>query len=216
MGHQPGLHRAGDARAGLDGRRCSACQRSSSRRRQRGRRDPGFGLERHAVRAAGGARTGDRAGIQRARLRRAAGGLHLDPGAFVGREGGQDRRAGTGRTCGSSRWTSALRMRPDRLREQIAQDREAGLHAVLCVAPRSGTTSSNAFDPLPEIGAICREDGSLAARGRRDGGHGGPVPRVPPLFARTGAGRQLLLQPAQVDVHQLRLRLLLRGRPGRR
>ena len=30
-----------------------------------------------------------------------------------------------------------------------------------------------------------------------------------------GAGRQLRLQPAQVDVHQLRLRLLLRGRPGR-
>ena len=54
----------------------------------------------------------------------------------------------------------------------------------------------------------------LAARRRRPGRHGRPLPRVPLPPRRPGTGRQLLLQSAQVDVHQLRLRLLLRGRPG--
>ncbi len=49
-------------------------------------------------------------------------------------------------------------LRPDALKEQIKQDREAGL--VPCfVCATVGTTSSNAMDPLPEIGAICSEEG---------------------------------------------------------
>jgi aromatic-L-amino-acid decarboxylase len=48
-------------------------------------------------------------------------------------------------------------MRPARLREQIQQDRHAGLLPCFVTATL-GTTSSNAFDPLPEIGAICREE----------------------------------------------------------
>jgi aromatic-L-amino-acid decarboxylase len=47
-------------------------------------------------------------------------------------------------------------MRPDVLSRQIEQDRRAGL--VPCfVCATVGTTSSNAIDPLPEIGRICRE-----------------------------------------------------------
>jgi aromatic-L-amino-acid decarboxylase len=46
-------------------------------------------------------------------------------------------------------------MRPDALARQIEQDRGAGL--VPCfVCATIGTTSSNAIDPLPEIGRICR------------------------------------------------------------
>jgi aromatic-L-amino-acid decarboxylase len=49
-------------------------------------------------------------------------------------------------------------LRPDLLAQQIRQDRQAGL--VPCfVCATVGTTSSNAIDPLPEIGAICREEG---------------------------------------------------------
>jgi aromatic-L-amino-acid/L-tryptophan decarboxylase len=46
-------------------------------------------------------------------------------------------------------------MRPELLAQQIENDRQAGL--VPCfVSATVGTTSSNAMDPLPEIGRICR------------------------------------------------------------
>jgi aromatic-L-amino-acid decarboxylase len=49
-------------------------------------------------------------------------------------------------------------MRPDLLAKQIDSDRQAGyLPCFVCAT--LGTTSSNAFDPLPEIGRICRERG---------------------------------------------------------
>jgi aromatic-L-amino-acid decarboxylase len=49
-------------------------------------------------------------------------------------------------------------MRPDALERAIAQDRQAGM--VPCFACATlGTTSSNAFDPLREIGRICRDAG---------------------------------------------------------
>jgi aromatic-L-amino-acid decarboxylase len=49
-------------------------------------------------------------------------------------------------------------LRPDALARQIKQDRQDGL--VPCfVCATVGTTSSNAMDPLPEIGRICREEG---------------------------------------------------------
>jgi len=49
-------------------------------------------------------------------------------------------------------------MRPEALAEQIAQDKQAGLQPCF-VSATVGTTSSNAFDPLPELGRICREQG---------------------------------------------------------
>ncbi len=49
-------------------------------------------------------------------------------------------------------------LRPDVLARQIRADRQAGL--VPCfVCATVGTTSSNAIDPLPEIGRICQEEG---------------------------------------------------------
>jgi aromatic-L-amino-acid decarboxylase len=49
-------------------------------------------------------------------------------------------------------------LRPELLAEQIRRDRQEGL--VPCfVCATVGTTSSNAIDPVPEIGRICREEG---------------------------------------------------------
>jgi aromatic-L-amino-acid decarboxylase len=49
-------------------------------------------------------------------------------------------------------------MRPDALAHAITQDRRAG--KVPCfVCATVGTTSSNAIDPVPAIGRICRDDG---------------------------------------------------------
>ncbi len=47
-------------------------------------------------------------------------------------------------------------LRPDALAAAIAQDRAAGLKPCF-VCATVGTTSSNAMDPLPAIGRICRE-----------------------------------------------------------
>ena len=49
-------------------------------------------------------------------------------------------------------------MRPEALRSRIRQDKRAGLLPCF-VCGTVGTTSSNAIDPLPEIGALCREHG---------------------------------------------------------
>jgi aromatic-L-amino-acid decarboxylase len=49
-------------------------------------------------------------------------------------------------------------MRPEALASRVREDRQAGL--VPCfVCATVGTTSSNAIDPLPEIGCLCREEG---------------------------------------------------------
>jgi aromatic-L-amino-acid/L-tryptophan decarboxylase len=48
-------------------------------------------------------------------------------------------------------------MRPDALSEQIARDRGDGLLPCF-VGATIGTTSSNAIDPVPAIGRICREE----------------------------------------------------------
>ena len=48
-------------------------------------------------------------------------------------------------------------MRPDALAKQMKLDREAGLIPFF-VSATVGTTSSNALDPLPAIGTLCREN----------------------------------------------------------
>ncbi|MBW2072909.1 MAG: aspartate aminotransferase family protein, partial [Deltaproteobacteria bacterium] len=49
-------------------------------------------------------------------------------------------------------------LRPEALARQIDQDRQAGLMPCF-VCATVGTTSSNAIDPLPEIGRICQDEG---------------------------------------------------------
>jgi aromatic-L-amino-acid decarboxylase len=52
---------------------------------------------------------------------------------------------------------SHFAMRPDSLLEQVERDRREGLKPFF-VSATVGTTSSNAFDPLPAIGRICRKN----------------------------------------------------------
>ena len=49
-------------------------------------------------------------------------------------------------------------MRPEALARQIEQDRHSGLTPCFACAT-VGTTSSNAIDPVPQIGRLCREQG---------------------------------------------------------
>jgi aromatic-L-amino-acid decarboxylase len=48
-------------------------------------------------------------------------------------------------------------MKPDALVRQVQEDRQAGLKPCF-VCATVGTTSSNAIDPLPQIGRICQEE----------------------------------------------------------
>ena len=52
----------------------------------------------------------------------------------------------------------AFRLRPDRLREAIAEDRAAGRRPLM-VATQAGSTAVGAVDPLEELADLCAEEG---------------------------------------------------------
>ena len=58
------------------------------------------------------------------------------------------------------------RMRMDRLRERIAEDRRAGYRPFMVIGT-GGSVATGAVDPLPEIAALCRAEGVVVPRGRR-------------------------------------------------
>jgi glutamate/tyrosine decarboxylase-like PLP-dependent enzyme len=66
------------------------------------------------------------------------------------------------------------RMRMDRLRERIAADRRAGYRPFIVVGT-GGSVATGAVDPLPEIGALCREEELWF---HVDGAYGAPAARV--------------------------------------
>ncbi|HEX6050160.1 MAG TPA: aminotransferase class V-fold PLP-dependent enzyme [Gemmatimonadaceae bacterium] len=70
---------------------------------------------------------------------------------------------------------SGLRMRTDKLRERIHADRRAGFRPFLVVGT-AGSVATGAIDPLPEIAALCREEGVWF---HVDGAYGAPAARVP-------------------------------------
>ena len=80
----------------------------------------------------------------------------------------------------------ALALRPDRLAQRIAEDRAAG-RLPFFAAATIGTTSSNAVDPIPDIGRICREHGLWL---HVDGAMAGTA-AVCPEFRRLQAGLEL-------------------------
>ena len=70
---------------------------------------------------------------------------------------------------------SAQRMRMDRLRDRIAEDRRAGYRPFIVIGT-GGSVSTGAVDPLPEIAALCRAEGLWF---HVDGAYGAPAARVP-------------------------------------
>ena len=143
---------------------------------------------------------------------RPAGGLRLDPGPLVAGEGRP--RGGTRRRPGppDRRRRRATRCAPTCWRAAVDEDRAAGRVPCLVMAT-IGTTSSLAVDPVAAIAPIAESAGHVAARRRRHGRVGGGVPRAPRAAGGARPGRQLRVQPAQVAVHDVRLLVLLRGRP---
>ena len=191
---------------------CSACPTGSAPTAPGGGVIQDSASSRHAVRAARRPRAG-RAGRRRPRRPR---GLHVGPGPLRLEKGvrvaGLERRPAPPRRPS----TTSSPCAPTLLAAAIAEDLAAGPDAVLRAAPRSGTTSSLAVDPVAAHRRRLR-------RARASGSTSTGPWRARPRCARAALGerrprpgRQLRLQPPQVAVHQLRLHLLLRGRPGAR
>ena len=94
-----------------------------------------------------------------------------------------------------------LALRPEALARAIENDRRAGL--IPCyVCATIGTTSSNAIDPIPEIGKICREAGVWLHVDAAMSGTAALCPEYRHYPERNRISRQLLFQSAQMDVHE--------------
>jgi hypothetical protein len=165
-----------------------------------------------ADRAAGSARAGDKLRDERAGLRRAPGRVHLDADALVRGEGGQDRGYWPGEPAGID-VDESLPCGPTCWRP-----RSGPIEPRACipffVTATIGTTSSNALDPAAGNRTICREEGIWLHVDGAMAGTAALCPEFRYVAGWVGVCRQLLLQSPQVDVHELRLRLLLRGRPS--
>jgi aromatic-L-amino-acid decarboxylase len=75
------------------------------------------------------------------------------------------------------------RMRMDRLRERMAEDRRAGFLPFLVIAT-GGSVATGAVDPLSEIAALCRDEHVWF---HVDGAYGAPAARIPGVPADLAA-----------------------------
>ena len=155
MGHQSRLHGTGNARAGLAGPHARTCR------------------EKFLSTSSGGGVIQDTASsaslcallAARERATNFASNRHGCDGKLVAYTSSQAHSslekgaqiAGIGRdNLRLIEVDENFAMRPEALARQIEQDRTAGLIPFF-VCATVGTTSSNAMDPVPEIGRICRE-----------------------------------------------------------
>lgn len=89
---------------------------------------------------------------------------------------------------------TSQRLRMDRLRERIAEDRRAGYRPFMVIGT-GGSVATGAVDPLPEIAALCRAEGLWF---HVDGAYGAPaarVPGVPPELAALGEADSVAVDP---------------------
>ncbi|MGI9432156.1 MAG: pyridoxal phosphate-dependent decarboxylase family protein [Myxococcota bacterium] len=87
-----------------------------------------------------------------------------------------------------------LRIRVDRLRERISEDRAAGLQP-LCVVASAGTVTTGAFDPLRELAALCAEENLWLHVDGAYGALGVLSERIAPLLEGVDAADSIALDP---------------------
>ena len=142
--------------------------------------------------------------------------VHLDPGPLLHREGGPDRRASATPSVRAVEVdTATLAMRPGgAARGASAADRRrratpgaGGRHDRHHLHHRGRPAARDRRD-LPRVRGV-------AARRRRLRRRGRGLPGAALDARRAGARRLVLLRPAQVAAHRLRLRRVLGRRPGR-
>jgi glutamate/tyrosine decarboxylase-like PLP-dependent enzyme len=87
-----------------------------------------------------------------------------------------------------------LRLSPETVRREIAEDRAAG-RLPFCLVANVGTTNTGAVDPLPELAALCRDERLWL---HADGAYGAAAalsPRARPLLAGLEQADSLALDP---------------------
>ena len=132
---------------------------------------------------------------------RNAGSLYLQPGPFIDREGGNGRGIGID-NLRLIDVDDRFAMRPDSLAKQISQDQRGWTSTLLCVC-YGGNYFLERFGPSARHRRHLPRQQSLVSCGRRHVGDSGAMSGIPLHPGWLGVRRQLYLQPAQVDVHQL-------------
>ncbi|MGH7759610.1 MAG: pyridoxal phosphate-dependent decarboxylase family protein [Candidatus Dormibacteria bacterium] len=105
-----------------------------------------------------------------------------------------------------------LRMDPDALRRMLASDRARGVLPMAVVAT-VGTTPSTSIDPVPELAAICHEEGLWL---HIDAAHGGAMAVVPEwrgVLAGAEAADSLVINPHKWLFTPLDCSVLYTSRP---
>ena len=98
-------------------------------------------------------------------------------------------------------------MRPEALAAPIAADQAAGLTPCLCLRQRRHHLLQRHRPGAARIGAICRSEGMWLHVDGAMAGTAAVCPEFRWIIDGLELADSLLFQPAQVDVHQLRLRL---------
>ena len=215
LGHQPGLHRSGDADGRLDAGAARPARVVPLDQRQRRRRDPRIGQRgdtridpgRPMAHHTGGAVNARRRHLTTRRICDIAGALAASRRACAS-------PASAPIASGSCHTTTAFAMQPRALAEMIAADRAAGL-IPFWVCSSHGTTARMAFDPTAAIAEIAQREGMWLHVDAAMSGIAALAPEYRWVNDGLEHRRQLLHQPAQVDGRQLRLRPVLDGRSRR-
>ena len=142
--------------------------------------------------------------------------LHVHAGPQLDREGRAHRRSAARPAAPDRGRRPTSRCGPTRLAPRDGRGPRRRARRRSSSSPTSAPPRRPPSIRCPPIADACAEHGAWLHVDAAHAGSRARVPRAAVDRRRRRAGRQLLHEPAQVAVHQLRLRLLLGGRPDRR